>query len=101
MIYLEGQGSDVGGLLTVFRYAVTTKVLWREELFRAEFTRARDPDSLKEVASGLQVGVVLVRTSVDLTARSTRELRASLWFARLRLDPPVYRLLNAVVWLVR
>ena len=49
------------------------------------------------MTSGLEMRVVFARVSVDITAEAARKLPTSFWFARLRLVPVVYGLLDTMV----
>ena len=71
----------------MLREIVEAKVFRGKELLLAKPARARDTDSLKEVASGLKLRIIVACVSVYLcpTAREMRTgfLPARLWFVSL------------------
>ena len=61
-------------MLTILGRTVTTHVLRRKKFFAVELVRARDPDSLKELTTGLQICIVFSHVSADLTPRGGKEM---------------------------
>ena len=56
--------------------AILANVFWREELFLDELTITRDPDSVEEVESVLEMTIVFASKLIDLSIGTKEKLRA-------------------------